>query len=261
MRQRPDFRVATRYFRRPTRALATIRASGHLSALTVGGIVAAFIAASGGFSSEGIAPTLRFAVIGMAAAFVTIAALATRSLLATRLRLAAKPVGLAVMQVALLTPAAVIVCWTIAAAFQGADTPPLLNFLWPCFLTIALAESMHSFVRRRVAVAPTPAQPKLACRLPPHLRSSQLLAVEAEDHFLRVHTSTGQALLPMRFSDALKLLRNEPGAQTHRSWWVSKSAVSSVQRGNGRARLTLQNGLEVPASRQFARRLREEGWY
>lgn len=101
----------------------------------------------------------------------------------------------------------------------------------------------------------------LSRRLPPELRCAPLLAVAAEDHYLRVHTELGSALILMRFSDALRFLREVEGAQTHRSWWVSRGAVLDVRRGDGRASLSLRTGLEVPVSRRYARHLRQLRWF
>jgi DNA-binding LytR/AlgR family response regulator len=98
-------------------------------------------------------------------------------------------------------------------------------------------------------------------RLPLRLRGSRLIAVEAEDHYLRVHTADGSDLILMRLSDALDELEGLEGAQTHRSWWVARDAVRDAQRGDGRATLTLDGGLTAPVSRRYARALREAGWY
>lgn len=98
-------------------------------------------------------------------------------------------------------------------------------------------------------------------RLPLRLRGGRLLAVQAEDHYLRVHTDQGSDLILMRLSDALGELEGLEGAQTHRSWWVAKDAVRGASRGDGRATLTLAGGLTAPVSRRFARALRETGWY
>ncbi|MDQ3482396.1 MAG: LytTR family transcriptional regulator DNA-binding domain-containing protein [Pseudomonadota bacterium] len=98
-------------------------------------------------------------------------------------------------------------------------------------------------------------------RLPLRLRRARLIAVEAEDHYLRVHTDRGSDLILMRLSDALTELDGLEGAQTHRSWWVAKDAVRDARRGDGRATLTLDGGLTAPVSRRYARSLREAGWY
>jgi hypothetical protein len=262
MKPPPGFRLSTRCFREPTRLPARAYASGNLVTFGIGGLIAVFVAVSGGFGSHGIDLALRVGIICSAATGIIAAAIATRSLLASHRRLAPRPLLLGFLQVTLLTPATTVLCWAIAALFQGADAPPVWAFLWPSFLTILTAEVILQLLRRMNAGASTiPAPSSLSSRLPSPFRQADILAVEAEDHFLRIHTSAGDTLVPMRFADALILLRDESGAQTHRSWWVARSAVTSVKRGNGRARLSLINGLEVPASRQFARRLRDEGWY
>jgi DNA-binding LytR/AlgR family response regulator len=71
----------------------------------------------------------------------------------------------------------------------------------------------------------------------------------------------GQDLILMRLSDAVSELEGLEGAQTHRSWWVAKDAVTGAERGDGRATLTLKDGSEVPVSRAYARTLRAEGWF
>ncbi|MEJ0067202.1 MAG: LytTR family DNA-binding domain-containing protein [Caulobacteraceae bacterium] len=103
--------------------------------------------------------------------------------------------------------------------------------------------------------------PKFLGRLPEKLQGAELFAVEAQDHYLRLHTSLGQDLILLRLADAIAELEGLEGAQTHRSWWVAKAAVASVERGDGRATLTLKDGAEVPVSRGFSRPLREAGWF
>lgn len=105
------------------------------------------------------------------------------------------------------------------------------------------------------------APPRFLERIPVKLRGGALYAVEAEDHYLRLHTSKGSDLILMRLADALAELNGIEGAQTHRSWWVAKDAVTAAKRGDGRAVLTLKNGAEAPVSRSFSGALREAGWY
>ena len=110
--------------------------------------------------------------------------------------------------------------------------------------------------------APAGAAPaRFPDRLPMKLRGAAIRAVQAEDHYLRIHTDRGSDLILMRLSDALEELEGLEGAQTHRSWWVARDAVRDVARGDGRATLTLDGGLTAPVSRRYARALREAGWY
>jgi hypothetical protein len=103
--------------------------------------------------------------------------------------------------------------------------------------------------------------PKFLERIPPKLRGGELYAVEAEDHYLRVYTARGSDLILMRLADAVAELEGIEGAQTHRSWWVAKDAVTDARRADGRAVLTLKNGLKAPVSRSYAGALRETGWF
>lgn len=110
-------------------------------------------------------------------------------------------------------------------------------------------------------VAPVPGPARLSARLPVRLRRAEIWALQAEDHYLRVHTSLGSDLILMRLSDAIAELGGVEGAQTHRSWWVAKAAVTDAKRIEERAVLTLASGVEAPVSRKFAPALRKTGWF
>jgi len=114
--------------------------------------------------------------------------------------------------------------------------------------------------RRDAMTAAGPNPPKFLERLPLKLRGAEVWAVEAEDHYLRLHTSKGQDLILMRLADAVTELEGIEGAQVHRSWWVARDAITDARRGDGRATLTLKDGAEVPVSRTYAGQLREKGW-
>lgn len=108
---------------------------------------------------------------------------------------------------------------------------------------------------------PQPEPNRFAERLPLPLRSLPVIALQAEDHYLRVHLHGGQStLILMRLSDAIAELPADTGAQTHRSWWVAKDAVRSVAKGDGRATLTLDHNVEAPVSRSFYKVLGDKGW-
>jgi hypothetical protein len=98
-------------------------------------------------------------------------------------------------------------------------------------------------------------------RLSAKRRAARLIAVEAEDHYLRVHTDAGDELVTARFGDALAELAGVAGFRTHRSWWVAADAIDAVtwRRGRGEARLTC--GLVIPVSRSNAAALKAAGWF
>lgn len=95
-------------------------------------------------------------------------------------------------------------------------------------------------------------------RLPPRL-GRQLLALSAEDHYLRVHTTLGDDLLLCRLSEAEVELASFPGLRVHRSWWVARAAVTGSRRMGEKQVLTLNNGLEVPVSRTYLQAARAAG--
>jgi hypothetical protein len=92
-------------------------------------------------------------------------------------------------------------------------------------------------------------------------RAARLIAVEAEDHYLRVHTDAGEELVTMRFADALALLSAAAGFQTHRSWWVAADAIESLRWNKGVGQARLVGGLVAPVSRSHALTLKAAGWF
>jgi len=93
--------------------------------------------------------------------------------------------------------------------------------------------------------------------LPPEL-GSRIVALAAEDHYLRVHTERGERLIHHRFSDAVREL-GDAGVQVHRSWWVAKDAVERVERDGDRHVLILRGGVRAPVSRTFGLAVRRAG--
>ncbi len=106
-----------------------------------------------------------------------------------------------------------------------------------------------------------PQLPRFAERLPIGLRSARILALSAEDHYLRVHTDNGDALILMRLSDAIAEIPTANGLQTHRSWWVARGAVTSAKRSEGKGTIHLANGVEVPVSRTYLKAVGAAGWF
>ncbi|MBL8201450.1 MAG: LytTR family transcriptional regulator [Chromatiales bacterium] len=99
--------------------------------------------------------------------------------------------------------------------------------------------------------AATGGDPRLVARLPANLRGGEIWALEAEEHYTKIHTSKGNTLLLMRFSDAIAEMEPQPGLQVHRSFWVSRRAVERVARVEKRWVVQLRGGLEIPVSRSY----------
>lgn len=98
----------------------------------------------------------------------------------------------------------------------------------------------------------------LAERLPEKL-GGNILALKAEDHYVRVYTDRGSDLVLYRLSDAITELAALDGVRVHRSYWVRKSSVRGVQRHGRGLLLTLSNDLEVPVSQTYKELAREAG--
>jgi len=81
-----------------------------------------------------------------------------------------------------------------------------------------------------------------------------------EDHYVRVHTPLGSTLVLMSLSQAMAGLKGVEGVQTHRSWWVARTAIAGVVEDGRKLRLRLSGGLEAPVSRARVGVLREQGW-
>ncbi|WP_161785649.1 LytTR family DNA-binding domain-containing protein [Sphingopyxis sp. LC81] len=87
-------------------------------------------------------------------------------------------------------------------------------------------------------------------KLPVALRRD-ILALEAEDHYVRVHTRHGSALILMRLADAAAIIDPRLGLRVHRSWWVAKDGVRALERTPGRAIVRLIDDTAVPISRTY----------
>lgn len=176
-------------------------------------------------------------------------------------------VTVAALTLTISGPVALVVWAVTGPVFDGRPMPleALPYFLGPVATVTVTVSAINVFLARtpvQTHAAPAGAAPaRFLDRLPPKLRGATIRAVQGEDHYLRVHTDRGSDLILMRLSDALTELEGLEGAQTHRSWWVAKDAVRDVDRGDGRAVLTLEGGLTAPVSRRYAKALREAGWY
>jgi len=175
-----------------------------------------------------------------------------------------------VAMIAITTPLICLMVWLVTAGFNSdhrLDPTRLVHLAGPV-LVITLAMAML-----HVLISGTPAQshafapenrtePGAAFRerLPFKYRHAEIHALEAEDHYLRVHTTAGDTLILMRLYDAIRELDGIEGSQTHRSWWVARTAVTDTVRSNGRVSFTLKDGLSAPVSRGFAKALKTDGW-
>lgn len=234
-------------------------------ALAIGG----FLALSGAFGSQDASLVARLAYWIPMMLLGSVWGLASARLLERFVDLDDRPwVQVIALTLLISGPLSVIVWAFTGLVFTGRVYPLVVlpQLIAPVGVVTLAVSAVNVFVspKRTVqthAPAAGPVTARFLDRLPPHLRGARLIAVQAEDHYLRLHTDRGSDLILMRLTDALDELQGLEGAQTHRSWWVARDAVRAVERGDGRALLTLDGGLTAPVSRRHARALRDAGWY
>ncbi len=178
-------------------------------------------------------------------------------------------------------PMTFVVAWTLVLVQPGRVVPPTqLPILFACVaavqivIIVALVRPVVSALRpvppvprpladpippeppeERASVAPPAFPTALLARVPREL-GAEIVALEAEDHYVRVHTPNGSTLVLMRLSDAAALLDAALGLRVHRSWWVARGAIESFERDGQRVRLRLSNGARVPVGRMHVAAVR-----
>lgn len=171
---------------------------------------------------------------------------------------------------ALMTPPVTLLVTVVAflmlgQRLHGAFLPTLV---WQVFAISLPLMAVRALLRRppkietRTVVEPPLPQAEAAFRrrLSARRRTARLIAVEAHDHYLRVHTDQGPELIALRMADALAELEKAHGYQVHRSWWVAADAIEAVRWRKGAGGAQLVGGLTVPVSRSMAPALRQAGW-
>ena len=146
---------------------------------------------------------------------------------------------------------------------------PLLAFLSEYATLVTVVIPVHLLlwlILDRRAQGASPAEEPSVPTTPEFLERSSVrrvedvLALEAEEHYVRIHTMHGGELVHYRFSDAAAEMPAELGLQVHRSWWVAASAVRSAKRGSRRWQLELVSDVSVPVSDSHVSAVRDRGW-
>lgn len=184
--------------------------------------------------------------------------------------LARIPVLRAAVQAVVMTAPITVLVWTTSRLmFGGRFRAEGLVELAPSVLIVDIAVVVLAWLIRRAYRQPQPQPlpasdkappPAIRDRLPPRLARAELYAVQAEDHYLRIHTSAGQELILMKFADALDALKSCDGMRAHRSWWVARGAVEEARWRRGRGELRIKPDLRVPVSRSYAAGLKDVDW-
>lgn len=170
----------------------------------------------------------------------------------------------------------VVITWTAAWLAGGASAAlgPAFARILPLTLAIAavlfalffLLYARHAAFAASAAAAAVPppaalpgvAESALHRRLPAGF--PPIMALCAEDHYVRVIAERHSAMILMPLAKAVALLPHGAGIQVHRSWWVARSAVVRQRRLGRDLHLVLLTGQSVPVSRSRLAGLKAEGW-
>lgn len=82
-------------------------------------------------------------------------------------------------------------------------------------------------------------------------KRGDLIALSAEDHYVKVTTVNGTDMILMRLSDAIKEVGSTAGLQIHRSHWVALNQIQNATRASDRGTVTLSNDETRPISRSY----------
>jgi hypothetical protein len=178
----------------------------------------------------------------------------------------------AVVSVLMTPPVSLLVLTTehllMGGTFGWPNYQHLLWQVWPISLAVMVVRALAwrrapARVETRTVIAPPlpEAEATFRRRLSARRRGARLIAIEAHDHYLKVHTDTGAELITLRFADALDELALAHGWRVHRSWWVVADAVEDVRWRRGVGEMRLAGGLVAPVSRTYAPVLKDAGWF
>jgi hypothetical protein len=168
---------------------------------------------------------------------------------------------------------------TLLAALMACSVPAAMvsetvtRFFWPEHVreyrwvdwylqTLLLAVVVTSLwavfeiARRSWQVIPPEPEPS-ADREP---MGADILCLQMEDNYVRVHRQDGSTLHLMPLHQAIGRYGKSNGLQVHRSWWVASHAVERAERDVRNWRLRLRNGVTVPIARNRINAVRRQGW-
>ncbi len=98
----------------------------------------------------------------------------------------------------------------------------------------------------------------LLARLSPGFQGP-VIALQSEDHYVRVHGQTDSELLLIRLRDAIAEMNGIAGEQVHRSWWVAAEGIERAELSGRSWTIVLTNGTSVPVARDSVSRLQASG--
>ncbi|GAB5437231.1 MAG: LytTR family DNA-binding domain-containing protein [Falsiruegeria mediterranea] len=172
-----------------------------------------------------------------------------------------RDVATVVLVTALFTPVLWTLIW-LTALPETQDVPDLTTMLQygTIFASglLVLRRSFPGLEPQSQQEEEQAIQPRLYRRLPDGFEGP-VLRLTVRDHSVDVVTMDETITIRSRFVDAIDEMEPIIGYCTHRSHWVTRDAIESVERTGGRIHIRLINGDQVPVSRKYKPKLEEAG--
>ena len=171
------------------------------------------------------------------------------------------------------TPFAIGIDALFSASNDSADDGPFLvragaeflNFVFPVTVVWILINARQlarlsvphfNATQDREETALLPGEKEFWAQVPAAL-GHDLVALSAEQHYVRVFTAKGDTLILFAFGRAVAAVARFEGMQVHRSHWVRLAHVTGVLGTSRDLKCQLSNGTVLPVSRTNAGALRE----
>jgi len=94
-------------------------------------------------------------------------------------------------------------------------------------------------------------------RLPAALQPEDVLAIKAEQHYIKVFSPDKEYMVLYRFSDAVREIDESLGMQVHRSYWVNTGAIKSIHARAKDFTLRIKSDTDIPVSTPYQGMVRE----
>ncbi len=144
------------------------------------------------------------------------------------------------------------------------DSPDILEMLFRGTRTALIWVGVNYLFERLLGFAPyrkrttaAPVESAAAAAQPAFLQRAKritdpaaILAVKAEEHYVRLYTAQVSELIHCPFTSAIEQLGDQRGLRVHRSFWVAHAAIAASVYDHERGQLVLPHGLTVPVSRR-----------
>ena len=128
-------------------------------------------------------------------------------------------------------------------------------YVWLNSYTLVVKSNLDASSNSGIGTASS----QLNARLPAELRGSEIHALSADDHYVHVHTNSGESMQLLKLKDAIAMMGDVAGTQVHRSWWVANSAIKSVRASATKPTIQLVDDTIVPVSRSGLKRIKDQG--